>query len=133
MVCGEVIIINKGAIVAQGSIDALVEQFFPASRVQVQIGGPAAAVRDGLGSIAGVLAVAEVIGDGGGGYLVEAAPGRDVRAEIFRLAADAGVGAEGAPARGDHPGRGVHAHRGRRGGDRWTVARRAPREEDAAA
>jgi hypothetical protein len=31
--------------------------------------------------------VAEVVGDGGGAYLVEAAPGRDVRAEIFRLAA----------------------------------------------
>jgi ABC-2 type transport system ATP-binding protein len=88
MVCGAVIIINKGSIVAQGSIDDLVEQFFPASRVQVQIGGPAGPVRDGLSGIPGVLAVAEVYGDGGGTYLVEAAPGRDVRAEIFRLAAD---------------------------------------------
>jgi ABC-2 type transport system ATP-binding protein len=88
MVCGEVVIINKGSIVAQGPIDALVERFFPASRVQVQIGGPAGPVRDGLSSIPGVLGVAEVVADGAGTYLVEAAPGRDVRAEIFRLAAE---------------------------------------------
>ena len=86
VVCEGVIIINKGCVVAQGPIDSLVEQFFPTSRVQVQIGGPPAAVRDGLQSIAGVLAVAEASGDGGG-YVVESAPGRDVRAEIFRLAA----------------------------------------------
>jgi len=85
MVCGSVIIINKGSVVAQGSIDTLVEQFFPTSRVQ--IGGPSGAVREGLQSIPGVLAVAEGSGDGGG-YLVESAPGRDVRTEIFRLAAE---------------------------------------------
>ena len=88
MVCGGVIIINKGAIVAQGPIDSLVEQFFPMTRVQVQIDAPAGAVRDGLSSIPGVLAVTDASGDGGGAYLVEAAPGRDVRAEIFRLAAE---------------------------------------------
>src|SRR5437016_10529496 len=33
MVCGAVIIINKGGIVAQGPIDTLVEQFFPTSRL----------------------------------------------------------------------------------------------------
>jgi gliding motility-associated transport system ATP-binding protein len=88
MVCGSVIIISKGSIVAQGPIDTLVEQFFPVSRVQVQIGGPAGAIRDGLRSIPGVLAVAEAAADGGEAWLVEAAPGRDVRAEIFRLAAD---------------------------------------------
>jgi ABC-2 type transport system ATP-binding protein len=87
MVCGGVIIINKGSVVAQGPIDTLVEQFFPTSRVLVQIGGPSPAVREGLQSIPGVLTVGESTGDGGG-YLVESAPGRDVRAEIFRLAAE---------------------------------------------
>jgi ABC-2 type transport system ATP-binding protein len=86
MVCGGVIIINKGAVVAQGPIDTLVEQFFPLSRVQVQIEGPAPAVREGLAGIPGILAVTEAVGDGGA-YLVEASPGRDVRGEIFRLAA----------------------------------------------
>ena len=45
-------------------------------------------MRDGLGGIPGVVGVAEVLADGGGAYVVEAAPGRDVRAEIFRLAAE---------------------------------------------
>ena len=127
MVCGSVIIINKGAIVAQGSIDTLVEQFFPVSRVQVQIGGPAGAVRDGLSSIPGVLAVAETTGDGAGGYLVEAAPRARRAHRDLPPGRGAGVGAEGTPARGDHPGGSVHAHRGGRGGaGRW-CARRAGR------
>src|SRR5947209_352654 len=41
MVCSGVIIINKGSIVAQGPIDSLVEQFFPNSRVQVELAAPA--------------------------------------------------------------------------------------------
>ncbi|MBI4593282.1 MAG: ATP-binding cassette domain-containing protein [Candidatus Rokubacteria bacterium] len=85
MVCGGVVIINQGMIVAQGPIDRLVEQFFPTARVQVQIGGPAEAVREGMRRIPGVLDVSEA--DGDGAYLVEAPRGRDVRAEIFQLAA----------------------------------------------
>ena len=38
ILCDAVIIINKGAIVAQGPIEALVEQFFPTARVEVEIG-----------------------------------------------------------------------------------------------
>src|SRR6185369_2858473 len=37
MVCSSVVIINKGVIVAQGPIDMLVEQFFPSSRVEVEL------------------------------------------------------------------------------------------------
>jgi ABC-2 type transport system ATP-binding protein len=88
MVCSGVIIINKGAIVAQGPIDTLVEQFFPTARVEVEIVGPPAAVRARIGGIPGVLSVAEqAAADGAGRYVVEAARGRDVRAEIFQLAA----------------------------------------------
>src|SRR5712692_1246957 len=54
MLCSGVIIINKGGVVAQGPIDSLVEQFFPNSRVQVEIAGPYAAVREGLRGLAGV-------------------------------------------------------------------------------
>src|SRR5207247_8870153 len=57
MVCSGVMIINKGAIVAQGPIDTLVEQFFPTARVHVQIAGPYAAVLDGLRGMTGVLDV----------------------------------------------------------------------------
>lgn len=88
MVCDAVIIINKGAIVAQGPIDSLVEQFFPTSRIEVEIAGPPPAVRDRIRAIPGVLTVHDQAPTNGAArYTVEAARGRDVRAEIFQLAA----------------------------------------------
>src|SRR5881628_2685981 len=73
MVCSGVIIINKGSIVAQGPIDSLVEQFFPTARVEVEIPTqPAAAVRETLRGIPGVVSVSERLGpDGAGHYVVE--------------------------------------------------------------
>ena len=88
MVCDAVIIINKGGIVAQGPIDTLVEQFFPTSRLEVEIVGPSPAVRERIRAIPGVLSVQDQPpANGAGRYTVEAARGRDVRAEIFQLAA----------------------------------------------
>jgi gliding motility-associated transport system ATP-binding protein len=88
ILCDAVIIINKGAIVAQGPIEALVEQFFPTARVEVEIVGPPPAVRDRIRAIPGVLSVQDqAVTNGDGRYVVEAARGRDVRTEIFRLAA----------------------------------------------
>ncbi len=88
MVCNSVVIINKGTIVAQGPIDMLVEQFFPSSRVEVELAKPDPSAREAMRSIPGVVGVTEVGGDGAGRYVVESARGRDVRAEIFQLAAD---------------------------------------------
>jgi ABC-2 type transport system ATP-binding protein len=88
VVCSGVIIINKGTIVAKGPIDTLIEEFFPTARVEVEIAGPAAAVYDGLRGIPGVLEVLDGGAvDGRATYLVEAPRGRDVRGEIFQLAA----------------------------------------------
>jgi ABC-2 type transport system ATP-binding protein len=89
MLCSGVVIINRGAIVAQGPIDRLVEQFFPTARVEVEIAGPRAAVLEGMRAIQGVVQVASgaSTGDGVGRYVVESARGRDVRGEIFQLAA----------------------------------------------
>ena len=88
MVCSGVIIINKGAVVAQGPIDTLVEQFFPTARLEVEIAGPPSAVRDRIRAIPGVLSVQDQApANGAARYTVEAARGRDVRAEIFQLAA----------------------------------------------
>jgi ABC-2 type transport system ATP-binding protein len=88
MVCSGVIIINRGAIVAQGPIDTLVQQFFPTARVEVEIVGPADAVRQGLARIPGVTAVAETsAADGACAFRVESPRDRDVRGEIFQLAA----------------------------------------------
>jgi ABC-2 type transport system ATP-binding protein len=89
MVCSGVIIINKGSVVAQGPIDSLVEQFFPVSRVQVELAAPADTARDALRGIPGVLDVRDVLtGDGAAAFAVEAARDRDVRGEIFQLATD---------------------------------------------
>ena len=88
MVCSGVVIINRGSIVAQGPIDRLVEDFFPTARVHVLIAGPPAAVGDGLRTIPGVVAVHEDASvDGLASYVVESPRGRDVRGEIFQLAA----------------------------------------------
>jgi ABC-2 type transport system ATP-binding protein len=91
MVCDSVIIINRGGIVAQGPVDRLVEDFFPTARVHVQIAGPQATVRDGLAKIPGVVGVHEETSDDGlASLVVESARGRDVRGEIFQLAAQQG-------------------------------------------
>jgi ABC-2 type transport system ATP-binding protein len=88
MVCDAVVIINRGSIVAQGPVDRLVEDFFPTARVHVQIAAPAPTVRDGLAQIPGVVGVHEEAGDEGlASFIVESARGRDVRGEIFQLAA----------------------------------------------
>jgi ABC-2 type transport system ATP-binding protein len=88
MVCSGVVIINRGGIVAQGPIDRLVEQFFPTARVEVEMVGPTAAVQEGMASIAGVVRVDSVAGaNGASRFVIESARGRDVRGEIFQLAA----------------------------------------------
>ena len=88
MVCDAVVIINRGSIVAQGPVDRLVEDFFPTARVHVQIAAPAATVREGLAKIPGVGGVHEDASDEGlASFIVESARGRDVRGEIFQLAA----------------------------------------------
>jgi ABC-2 type transport system ATP-binding protein len=87
-VCSGVIIINKGRIVAQGPIDTLVQQFFPTSRVQVEMAGPPPAVRDAMRNIPGVVSVQDQeVADSIGTYVVESGRDRDVRGEIFQLAA----------------------------------------------
>jgi ABC-2 type transport system ATP-binding protein len=88
IVCSGVIIINKGGIVAQGPIDSLVEQVFPTARVEVEIVGPPPAVRERIRSISGVLSVEDqLVANSAARYVVETTRGRDVRAEIFKLAA----------------------------------------------
>ncbi|MEK6530757.1 MAG: ATP-binding cassette domain-containing protein [candidate division NC10 bacterium] len=89
MVCEGVIIINRGRIAAQGSLDRLAEEFFPTARIELQISGPAEAVGPALRQIPGVLRVEhQGTADGAGIYLVEAMRDRDVRAPIAQLVAE---------------------------------------------
>ncbi|RPH85085.1 MAG: ATP-binding cassette domain-containing protein [Candidatus Rokuibacteriota bacterium] len=88
MVCSGVVIINQGAIVAQGPVDRLVEEFFPTARVEVEIAGPRGAVLEGLRAIPGVLRIDDgSLAGETARFMVESARGRDVRGEIFQLAA----------------------------------------------
>jgi len=88
MVCSGVVIINRGSIVAQGPIDRLVEQFFPTARVEIEVVAPPPAVSDAVRGIAGVVQVQQLAAnDGAARFVVDSARGRDVRGEIFQLAA----------------------------------------------
>jgi ABC-2 type transport system ATP-binding protein len=88
MLCEEIIIINRGAIVARGPIREIVEQVFPTTRVHLQVAAPPQAVRAEVSRIPGVLRVEqEALSDGVGTFMIEAARDRDVRAELSRLVA----------------------------------------------
>jgi ABC-2 type transport system ATP-binding protein len=88
MLCSGVVIINRGSIVAQGPIDRLVEQFFPTARVEVELVAPPPAAEDAVRAIVGVVHVQQIAASNGTArFVVESARGRDVRGEIFQLAA----------------------------------------------
>ena len=89
VVCEGVIIINRGRIAAQGSLDRLAEEFFPTARIQLQIAGPPETVGPALRQIPGVLRLEQQVeADGAWIYQVEAARDRDVRAPIAQLVAE---------------------------------------------
>jgi ABC-2 type transport system ATP-binding protein len=89
MVCQGVIIINRGRIVASGSLDQLQSQVFPSRRIECQVEGPAEAVVEALARLRGVSKVERIAReDGAGTFVVEAPRELDVRGEIFQLAAE---------------------------------------------
>jgi ABC-2 type transport system ATP-binding protein len=101
MVCDSIIIINRGRVVAKGTQAELVEQVFPAARVEVEVAGPAEAIASALKSLPGVTSVeaigveaigVEAIGTryGASRFVVESPRGRDVRGELVRLVAGRG-------------------------------------------
>ena len=86
MVCDGVIIINRGRIVAQGTETELVEQVFPAARVEVRVAGASGDVAQALRAVPAVLNVELLPSrDGVQGFLVEAARDRDVRSDLASL------------------------------------------------
>src|SRR5262249_58319330 len=72
MVCDSIIIINSGRIVAQGTQSELVQQVFPAARIEVEIAGPSGAVAAALKAVPGVTgAGATASADGAARLMVE--------------------------------------------------------------
>src|SRR5262245_60543316 len=91
-ICGRVIIIAKGRIVAEDRTEALREAFGGGSRLEVEIraqGAGAPGVLDALGAVPGILGAREAEAEPGATTVrasIECAPGQDPREEIFRLA-----------------------------------------------
>jgi len=86
MVCQGVVIINRGRIVASGTLDRLMEELSPVTRVQVQVEGPAELVGASLRALPGVERLEpHGVADGVGTFVVEAARGRDLRKDVFQL------------------------------------------------
>ncbi len=91
MVCDGVIIIHRGRIVAQGTESELVEQVFPAARVELQVAGPTGDVLAALRALPIVSRVEPVQSrDGATAFLVESPRDLDLRPELVKLAASRG-------------------------------------------
>jgi ABC-2 type transport system ATP-binding protein len=86
MVCEGVIIINRGRIVASGSLDRLMHELSPIARVQVQVEGPAELIGQSLRALPGVERVeARGAADGAATFVLESARARDVRRDVVQL------------------------------------------------
>jgi gliding motility-associated transport system ATP-binding protein len=93
MVCDGIIIIHRGRIIAQGTQAELVQQVFPAARVEVQVVGPAQDVQAALRTLPGVTGVEALPSrDGVSRFVIESPRERDVRGELVRLVAARGWG-----------------------------------------
>ncbi|MDP6345909.1 MAG: ATP-binding cassette domain-containing protein [Alphaproteobacteria bacterium] len=84
MVCGRVVIINKGRLVAIDTPENLARQLHHAATIFVRVAGPAEDVVAALGGIPGVreVEVEATHGDGANGYVVAVDEGADVRRAI---------------------------------------------------
>jgi ABC-2 type transport system ATP-binding protein len=85
-ICGRVIIINRGRIVAMDSPENLVRDIRGGTRLSLEVRGPGEEVRQALSRVAGVEKV-ERRGDGGV-FSVALRQGADAREEIARLIAE---------------------------------------------
>jgi ABC-2 type transport system ATP-binding protein len=90
-VCNRTIIIAGGRIVASGSPAELRDRFAGDSRVVVELSGPDDAIRRELGAVAGITGVQPMGSANGWNRLaLQAGAGRDVREDVFKLAAARG-------------------------------------------
>jgi len=85
LLCQRVLIIDRGKIVAEGSPEALREQWQGRVTLTVETAEPQPGAESDLSLIEGVEAVATE-GDGAARFRLECKQGSDPRAEIFRLA-----------------------------------------------
>jgi gliding motility-associated transport system ATP-binding protein len=89
LLCGRVVIIDRGRIVAEGSPESLRESWRGKTEVQVALESPVAEAQEMLGRVAGITAVRPDV-EATHRYVLECEPATDPRAEIFRLAVERG-------------------------------------------
>jgi ABC-2 type transport system ATP-binding protein len=93
--CEQVVIINKGKLVATDSVDNLTQRLRGAELIAVEVEGrdshvDAAVVHQRLEKVPGVSRVVEKDGGPRCSFEVESLPGRSVRAELARAVVEAG-------------------------------------------
>ena len=95
MICGRVLIIHEGRIVAEDTPSNLAQRFEGVDRLEVEVGGPVAQVLPILKGIAGVNDVAHVNNNGRHTYTIQAEAGKDLRNEISRAVISNGWSLQG--------------------------------------
>ena len=90
MTCQRVLILHWGRIIASGSPDQLLSTGRNRTRVRAEIQGPREEVRAALSAIPGVQEVTAENDAPFVSYGLVSAPGTDVRADVFRIAARRG-------------------------------------------
>jgi len=87
LLCGRVMIIDRGKIIAEGTPESLRESWVGNPSLRVTLKGEPAGAAAALGGIGGVLGVQAT---GNGGFVLECGPGVDAREEVFRAAVERG-------------------------------------------
>jgi ABC-2 type transport system ATP-binding protein len=84
MICGRVIIINKGKLVAMDTPGNLTSRLRGGATINLEARGPFGQIKAGLERLPGVLNIKGEDGNETHRFVVETDKGRDVREEIFR-------------------------------------------------
>lgn len=91
LLCERVIILNQGRIVAQGNPQELERGLRDREEIMIRIGKVNASLEDVLNSIPGVISILKLGEEGSAAtYLLQTAPGEDLRSEISRGIVQAG-------------------------------------------
>ncbi len=90
-ICGRVLIISKGEIVATDSPKNLTSQLQKTTRIMLEVSSPAIEIAPAIEKIRGVQRV-EADAEGSGKFIIEADPSSDVRPDIARMVVEKGAG-----------------------------------------